>query len=119
MDHRKINFHARSIFDEVSKNILSSQTRAEGCSSEAVGWNDAHWLFPKAVQILEVELYRKSVLLGLITSVGSLTDSTVRMSKMHFTLRLLMPRTQASSRLSEFGIICARATPTTNAISEL
>lgn len=58
---------------------------AEYVFSEAIEWNDAHWLFPKAVQILEVKLYRKSVLLGLIASVGSLTDSTVRMSRW-FTL---------------------------------
>ncbi|KAK7469200.1 hypothetical protein VKT23_003691 [Stygiomarasmius scandens] len=42
------------------------------------GWNDAAWLFPKAVRILEVEEYRESVLLGLMTSVASLTDSTHR-----------------------------------------
>ncbi|KAF5369524.1 hypothetical protein D9758_002666 [Tetrapyrgos nigripes] len=41
-------------------------------------WNDAAWLFPKAVRILEVESYRKSVLLGIIASVASLTDSTHR-----------------------------------------
>ncbi|KAJ4000417.1 TBCD protein [Lentinula boryana] len=47
-------------------------------TGEEIGWNDANWLFPKAVQILDVETYRKSILLGLIASVGSLTDSTHR-----------------------------------------
>ncbi|KIK69557.1 hypothetical protein GYMLUDRAFT_79682 [Collybiopsis luxurians FD-317 M1] len=47
-------------------------------TDEEIEWNDASWLFPRAVQTLEVEAYRKSVLLGLITSVGSLTDSTHR-----------------------------------------
>ncbi|KAF8827678.1 hypothetical protein HHX47_DHR4000098 [Lentinula edodes] len=47
-------------------------------TGEETGWNDANWLFPKAVKILDVETYRKPVLLGLITSVGSLTDSTHR-----------------------------------------
>ncbi|KAJ4482161.1 tubulin folding cofactor D C terminal-domain-containing protein [Lentinula aciculospora] len=47
-------------------------------TDEEIGWNDANWLFPKAVQILDVETYRKPVLLGLIASVGSLTDSTHR-----------------------------------------
>ncbi|KAJ3775517.1 TBCD protein [Lentinula raphanica] len=47
-------------------------------SGEDIGWNDANWLFPRAVQILNVETYRKPVLLGLIASVGSLTDSTHR-----------------------------------------
>ncbi|ESK95003.1 tubulin folding cofactor d [Moniliophthora roreri MCA 2997] len=42
------------------------------------GWNDASWLFPKGVQILRLEPYRKPVLLGLISSIGSLTDSTHR-----------------------------------------
>ncbi|KAJ3937144.1 MAG: TBCD protein [Lentinula lateritia] len=47
-------------------------------TGEETGWNDANWLFPKATKILDVETYRKPVLLGLITSVGSLTDSTHR-----------------------------------------
>lgn len=46
--------------------------------SEAdVGWNEGQWLFPKAVRMLEVEMYRLPILRGLTFSVGSRTDSTV------------------------------------------
>ncbi|KAF9077650.1 ARM repeat-containing protein [Rhodocollybia butyracea] len=47
-------------------------------TDDDIGWHDANWLFPRAVKILEVEAYRRPVLLGLIASVGSLTDSTHR-----------------------------------------
>jgi len=40
-------------------------------------WSDGVWLFSKAVHFLEVPLYRKQVLKGLIVSLGSKTDSTV------------------------------------------
>ncbi|KDQ62420.1 hypothetical protein JAAARDRAFT_189747 [Jaapia argillacea MUCL 33604] len=45
---------------------------------EDIGWNEGSWLFPKAVQLLGVELYRQSILSGLVLSVGSRTDSTQR-----------------------------------------
>ncbi|KAL0578630.1 hypothetical protein V5O48_003373 [Marasmius crinis-equi] len=46
--------------------------------AKITGWNDAIWLFPRAVQILGTEAYRMPVLLGIISSIGSLTDSTHR-----------------------------------------
>ncbi|THV05301.1 ARM repeat-containing protein [Dendrothele bispora CBS 962.96] len=74
---------------------------------DASGWNDAAWLFPKAVRILEVEGYRKSVLLGLIASVASLTDSThrpVATSLVAFASSLPLHKA-ASSRYSLLDIV--------------
>ncbi|KAF5382770.1 hypothetical protein D9615_002931 [Tricholomella constricta] len=50
----------------------------EATSGESVGWNEAGWLFPKAVHLLEIPEYRRSVLSGLVLSLGSKTDSTQR-----------------------------------------
>ncbi|KAG6918758.1 hypothetical protein DXG01_011949 [Tephrocybe rancida] len=47
-------------------------------SGDVVGWHEASWLFPKAVRLLEIVEYRHSVLLGLVLSLGSKTDSTHR-----------------------------------------
>ncbi|KNZ80978.1 Tubulin-specific chaperone D [Termitomyces sp. J132] len=46
-------------------------------SNDSIGWNEASWLFPRAVRLLEVPEYRPSVLLGLVFSLGSKTESTV------------------------------------------
>ncbi|RDB18014.1 Tubulin-specific chaperone D [Hypsizygus marmoreus] len=46
--------------------------------TEYVGWNDGHWLFPRAVRLLDIVEYRKPVLTGLVLSLGSKTDSTHR-----------------------------------------
>jgi hypothetical protein len=43
-----------------------------------VGWHDSQWLFPKAVLLLDIMQYRKSVLTGFVLSIGSRTDTTVR-----------------------------------------
>ncbi|KAF5389176.1 hypothetical protein D9757_003527 [Collybiopsis confluens] len=69
-------------------------------TGEGIGWNDANWLFPRVVQVLEVEAYRKSVLLGLITSVGSLTDSTHRpvSASLVFYVRSLPLRSRETSK---------------------
>ncbi len=40
-------------------------------------WSNGNWLFPRAVRLLDVEFYRHAVLQGLITSLGSKTESTV------------------------------------------
>ncbi|KAF8955289.1 TBCD protein [Flammula alnicola] len=44
--------------------------------SEQIGWNDGTWLFPRAIRLLEIPEYRKSVLSGIVISIGSKTDST-------------------------------------------
>ena len=46
-------------------------------ASTAVQWADSSWLFQRAVQFLDVERYRCSVLKGLVLSIGSRTGSTV------------------------------------------
>ena len=45
---------------------------------ESVGWNDGSWLFPRAVQLLDIERYREQLLAGIILSTSTKTDSTVR-----------------------------------------
>ncbi|KAJ7935612.1 tubulin folding cofactor D C terminal-domain-containing protein [Mycena leptocephala] len=46
--------------------------------SELMGWKDGVRLFPKAVRLLDIPHYRKSVLAGLVLSLGSKTESTHR-----------------------------------------
>ncbi|KAK0201710.1 tubulin folding cofactor D C terminal-domain-containing protein [Desarmillaria ectypa] len=46
--------------------------------TESVSWSDGHWLFPRAVRLLEIEEYRQPVLTGLVMSLGSKTDSIHR-----------------------------------------
>lgn len=45
---------------------------------EATSWIDGAWLFPKALQLLEISHYRQDILRGLVQSLGSKTDSTVQ-----------------------------------------
>ncbi|KAI0657425.1 TBCD protein [Cubamyces menziesii] len=45
---------------------------------ESVGWNDGSWLFPRAVQLLDIERYREQLLAGIILSTSTKTDSTQR-----------------------------------------
>ncbi|KAK7048329.1 TFCD-C domain-containing protein [Favolaschia claudopus] len=51
---------------------------ASDSESEIFGWKDGTKLFPKAVRLLDIPLYRKSVLAGLVLSLGSKTESTQR-----------------------------------------
>lgn len=46
--------------------------------TDSVSWSDGHWLFPRAVRLLEIEEYRQPVLKGLVISLGSKTDSIHR-----------------------------------------
>ncbi|KAJ7044089.1 TBCD protein [Mycena alexandri] len=46
--------------------------------SEIMGWKDGARLFPKAVRLLDISLYRPSILAGLVLSLGSKTESTQR-----------------------------------------
>ncbi|KAI1789614.1 ARM repeat-containing protein [Ganoderma leucocontextum] len=45
---------------------------------ESVGWNEGSWLFPRAVQLLDIERYRNRILPGIVLSVSTKTDSTQR-----------------------------------------
>ncbi|KAI0372156.1 TBCD protein [Pilatotrama ljubarskyi] len=46
--------------------------------NDSVGWNDSSWLFPRAVQLLDIERYREQLLAGLVLSTSTKTDSTQR-----------------------------------------
>ena len=46
--------------------------------TERHDWADGSWVFPRAVRLLGIEAYRKDVLSGILLSIGSKTDSTVR-----------------------------------------
>ncbi|CAL1713099.1 unnamed protein product [Somion occarium] len=45
---------------------------------DTVGWNEGAWIYPKAVQLLDIPAYRESLLAGLVLSASSRTDSTQR-----------------------------------------
>ncbi|KAF9779616.1 TBCD protein [Thelephora terrestris] len=47
-------------------------------SGEGGGWNDATWLYPKAVHFLKIPEYRDPILMGLVLSLGTKTESTHR-----------------------------------------
>lgn len=46
--------------------------------TENVRWSDGDWLYPRAVRLLEIKRYRTAVLDGIVISVASKTDHTVR-----------------------------------------
>ncbi|KAI0822273.1 TBCD protein [Trametes gibbosa] len=45
---------------------------------ESLGWSVGTWLFPRAVQLMDIERYRKELLAGIILSTSTKTDSTQR-----------------------------------------
>ena len=47
------------------------------------GWQNSSWIYPRAIQFLEVPEYRPAILSGLLISIGSKTDSTVNKSRFH------------------------------------
>uniref|UniRef100_A0A8C5YCS2 Tubulin-specific chaperone D n=1 Tax=Microcebus murinus TaxID=30608 RepID=A0A8C5YCS2_MICMU len=50
------------------------------CDVASVNWNAPSQAFPRVTQLLGLPAYRYHVLLGLVVSVGGLTESTVRYS---------------------------------------
>ena len=46
-------------------------------TSDQASWSDGNWLFPRALRLLEIPEFRNAVLLGIVISIGSKTDSTV------------------------------------------
>ncbi|KAJ7250897.1 armadillo-type protein [Mycena haematopus] len=54
------------------------QEAGEWTETEVVGWKDGAKLFPKAVRLLDISLYRQAILAGLVLSLGSKTESTHR-----------------------------------------
>ena len=73
------------IASEVTNLLASFPTRflflhsevAEEDAARSHSWQNNSWIYPKAVNFLEVPEYRPAVLSGLLISIGSKTDSTV------------------------------------------
>jgi hypothetical protein len=59
-------------------------TDLEFSETENPGWNDGEWLYPRAVRLLDIVQCRKSVLTGLVLSIGSRTESTVSVIELIF-----------------------------------
>jgi hypothetical protein len=86
-------------------------------------WSDGGWLFPKAVKILQIPEYRRSLLRGLMMSVATRTASTQRpasLSLANYTKTLpLTSLSEAEYSLSEFAsdlIGLAQSNPTSNTV---
>jgi len=47
-------------------------------TEETTEWSQGSWLFPKAIQLLNIEEYRAPLLAGFLLSISSKTDSTQR-----------------------------------------
>ena len=50
---------------------------AEDDAGRSHSWQNSSWIYPRAMNFLEVPEYRPAVLAGLLISIGSKTDSTV------------------------------------------
>lgn len=92
-------------------------------ASDAItSWSVGEWLFPKAVELLRVQEYRRSLLTGLIHSVGTRTGSTHRpasSSLVSFAQGLPLSAGDSGYSLSEMCddlIECAQGTTTSNAV---
>lgn len=66
-------FRGEQLFEE-----LLLRDKPDGDAAGSHGWQDGAWIFPRAMNFLEIPEYRSSVLAGLLISVGSRTDSTQR-----------------------------------------
>ncbi|EIW80977.1 ARM repeat-containing protein [Coniophora puteana RWD-64-598 SS2] len=74
---------------------------------ERVGWANSDWLFPRVVELLGVQQYRKQLLLGLISSVGTKTSSIQRpasASLVTYAQNLPLSRTEIAYSLSELSV---------------
>ncbi|KAJ3037081.1 hypothetical protein HDV00_002086 [Rhizophlyctis rosea] len=65
-----------------------------------INWNNPAEVFPRMVKVLELEAYRREVLVGLVVSVGGLTESLVRHS--------------SSSLIDFLGMLPDSSTPSTS-----
>ena len=72
---------------------------------EQTGWNEGAWLYPKAVQLLDIPEYRETLLAGFVLGASSKTDSTVRRFPVNFTCITPLPPS-ATPRLSESSELC-------------
>ncbi|EGO23938.1 hypothetical protein SERLADRAFT_450239 [Serpula lacrymans var. lacrymans S7.9] len=57
---------------------IKGESLMKNLEAEIMSWSNGGWLFAKAVQMLEIEEYRKPILKGIILSIGTRTDSTQR-----------------------------------------
>lgn len=79
-------------------------------------WGDGSWLYPKAVRFLDVGKYRSQVLIGLLLSLGSKTDSTVGYSTLcvnHNRLRRDKHRPVSSSLITYCSDLPLASSPAT------
>ena len=86
-------FHGENLFKELLLRYQTSQIvsdvfltlfKSEGAAEDrSHSWQNSPWIFPKAMRFLEVPEYRPAVLAGLLISIGSKTDSTVNISRIH------------------------------------
>ncbi|KAG8833480.1 hypothetical protein FRC17_010655, partial [Serendipita sp. 399] len=53
------------------------------------GWNESSWLFPRIVQLLQIEAYRQHLVRGIVLSIGSRNESTNRPASTALTAYLL------------------------------
>ncbi|KAI9465506.1 TBCD protein [Lactarius psammicola] len=67
-------FHGEQLFEELLLRDIPGDDAPRGSH----GWQDSAWIFPRAMNFLEIPEYRHAVLAGLLISVGSKTDSTQR-----------------------------------------
>jgi len=72
-DSNPWKFREEQLFEE-----LFLRDKLDGDAASSHGWQDGTWIFPRAMNFLEIPEYRNSVLAGLLISVGSKTDSTQR-----------------------------------------
>lgn len=73
-DSSSWNFHGEQLFEELLLRDIPDDDAARGSH----GWQDSAWIFPRAMNFLEISEYRRAVLAGLLVSIGSKTDSTQR-----------------------------------------
>ncbi|KAH9049928.1 TBCD protein [Lactarius hengduanensis] len=73
-DSSSWNFHGEQLFEELLLRDIPDDDAAGGSH----GWQDSAWIFPRAMNFLEIPEYRRAVLAGLLVSIGSKTDSTQR-----------------------------------------
>ncbi|KAH8998594.1 TBCD protein [Lactarius akahatsu] len=73
-DSSSWNFHGEQLFEELLLRDIPDDDAAGGSH----GWQDSAWIFPRAMNFLEIPEYRRAVLAGLLVSIGSKTNSTQR-----------------------------------------
>lgn len=73
-------------------------------SENGTNWNNGEWLFPKAVKLLEIPDYRKTILAGLVLSVSTRTNSTQRPASS--SLAAYVRRLPVTSTGGEYSVSC-------------